>query len=251
MSNYIKETKSGFVNSIISGFDKFVKVFKKHGMLTVTFILILFLIFYSFILHPLDVNQIVTDTLHREEKIKVEQKEEHMQQRLESDKMINELMDDVMDRYNEVNRIIVFEAHNSTTNISNVPFLYYSAIYEKINTKDITGEDVYSLDYVNDIFQKQNISNFIGNNIFQQLKHSHYLYFHNLENYHKTEYRFISKMRDIVGSESIMIIPCISGDLPQVLIVISSKEPELPVKDLYDTISKYIPQIEKNLMNVG
>lgn len=240
--------KSGFVSAIVKTFDGFVKVFKKHGLLTVTFIMVLFLLFYSFILHPVNINQIVTDALKKENEIRIEQQQKSIEQRIAADKMMNELMNDIVDNFN-VNRCLLFEIHNGTSSLTNLEYLFYSATNELINTNNTQGEDVYNLEYQADSFQKQHIANFIGQVVYNRLKHEKYLYFSNLESYHRTSYRFINKLKDI-GAESVMIIPFVSNNIPMVLLVLTSKDTEMDCSRIYDYVEKFRPIIEKNLINI-
>ena len=45
-----KKTSNNFITICVNAFNKFVAVFKKNGVATVTYILLLFLIFYAFII---------------------------------------------------------------------------------------------------------------------------------------------------------------------------------------------------------
>lgn len=186
--SFNRETKSGLVEGIVNAFDKFVRTFKKHGLWVVTFILVLFLIFYSFILHPLNVNDIVMKALERNQKELVEAKERSIQNRLEADKIIMQVMQNVVERDN-ISRVMLFELHNNTQNISGVDFLYMSCTYEMLTPED--GE----IEYVADSFQKQYLSNFMGQQVIAQLMHREYIVYDHLDNYHRTNYRFITKLK--------------------------------------------------------
>lgn len=243
-----KETQSGFVKVIVDAFDGFVKTFKTNGLGSVSFILVLFMIFYSFILNPLNINDIVQKALAREDKIRIENQSKSIEQRLEADKMINRLMTELIDDF-DINRILILETHNGSNNLAGVEFLYYSAINEMISTNSKQGTDIYDIEYQADNFQKQHIANFVGQETYQRLKHSKYLYFSDLENYHRTNYRLIHKMYSI-GAESLMIIPFVSHNIPQVLMLISSREKQMPVDKIYDYVERYRSQIESDLMNI-
>lgn len=250
-NKWVEETKSGFVKNIVDGFGAFVKIFKEQGFGFVSLVLVLFLFFYFCILSPIDINKIVMNTLYQEEVMKQEQKQKSLEQRLEADKMINDLMTEIIDNY-DVNRCILLEAHNGTSNIAQnggVDFLFYSAVNEMINTNNKQGQDVYDINYESDLFQRQAIGNLIGIESYNRLRHSKFLYFSDLDSYHRSNYRFISKMRSI-GSESVMIVPFVSNNIPQILLVISSREPELPAEKIYSLVERYRSQIEKLLMNI-
>lgn len=246
--NNLPEKKTEFVDGFVKAFEGFVKVFKANGLATVTFIMVLFLAFYSLILKPVDINSLIVNALKKEEKLRIENQEKSIEQRLEAEKMINSLMTEIIDDF-DVNRCLLFEIHNGSSSLSGLEFLFYSAVNEMISTNNTQGEDVYNTDYQADIFQRQHIGNLLGNDTYKRLKMDKYLYFSNLENYHRTNYRFIHKMKSI-GAESVMIIPFVANNIPQVLLVCSSKEPEMPAQQIYNLVEKYRGRIEQNLMNI-
>lgn len=248
MAKYTEESKSGFIAAIVKAFDGFVRTFKKHGLASVTFILVMFMILYSFVLHPIDINKIVTDALKKESIIKQEEMNKSIQQRLEADKMINSLMSEIIDEF-DVNRCLLLSLHNGSASIANVEYLFYSATNEMISTNNKNGEDVYDISYEADGFQRQLIGNLIGNATFKRLIHEPYLYFSDLERYHRNNFRFIYKMQQI-GANSCMMIPFVSNNIPELVLVVSSKEPEMPAQQIYNLVEKYRSRIEINLMNI-
>lgn len=247
-NRFDKETQSAFVKGITESFDAFVKVFKANGLATVTFILVLFMIFYSWILKPVDLNTIVKEALKKESIIKQEEMSKSIQQRLEADKMINNLMAEIIDEF-DVNRCLLLSLHNGSASIANVEYLFYSATNEMISTNNKNGEDVYDISYEADGFQRQLIGNLIGNATFKRLIHEPYLYFSDLERYHRNNFRFIYKMQQI-GANSCMMIPFVSNNIPELVLVVSSKEPTLPAQQIYNLVEKYRSRIEVNLMNI-
>lgn len=244
-NNNDNEKSGGFVGAMARGFDKFIGLFKKHGILYSIIFLLVFVVFYSLIIHPINIDNIVTEVLKREDKIKIERQEKSIDQRIEADHMINELMTELVDNFN-INRCMLFEIHNGSANISNLEYLFYSATSEIINTNNTQGEDVYELEYQADNFQRQHISNFLGQVTYNRLKHENYLYFSNIEQYHRQSYRFISKMKDI-GAKSVMIIPFVTHNIPSILLVLSSKDPVMDAAAIYTHVQKYETKIEKNL----
>lgn len=239
---YNKETKSGFVGAIVNAFDGFVSTFKKHGLLAVTFILVLFLLFYSFILHPININEVVMKALEKNDQIKIEQQQKSIEQRLEADKLIMDVMENLVSDYG-VERVMLFEMHNSTQNLSGVEFLYMSCSYEVLDPNN--GE----VEYISDNFQKQYLTNFIGRDGFSQLKHKEYLYYPNLAEYHRNTYRFINKMKKF-DAKSVMLIPFCSEGRPLLVMVIASHNPTMDAESIYNYVKKFKSSIEKNLMSI-
>lgn len=241
---HIQESKSGFVNAIVDAFDRFVQTFKKHGMVAVTFILVLFLCFYSFILHPLNVNEIVMKALQKNEQMISEQKEKSYEQRLAADNLLQYIMENIVER-DSVSRVMLFELHNSTQNISGVDFLYMSCTYELLTPED--GE----IEYINDSFQRQYLSNFMGHSVMSQLRHRDYISYDNLDNYHRNNYRFIAKLKQY-GAKSAMIIPfCIEHGQPLLLlVVVNNNTGKIDAQSIYDYVRQYRKAIETALMKV-
>lgn len=242
--NYIKESKSGFIDGIVGAFDRFVQTFKKHGMLAVTFILVLFLCFYSFILHPLNVNDIVMKALQRNEQMKSEQKEKSYEQRLAADNLLQDVMQNIVER-DSVSRVMLFELHNNTQNISGVDFLYMSCTYELLTPED--GD----IEYINDSFQRQYLSNFMGHAVMNQLRHKDFISYDNLDDYHRNNYRFIAKLKQY-GAKSAMVIPfCIEHGQPLLLmVVVNNRSGKMDAQSIYNYVKQYRKAIETALMGV-
>lgn len=240
-----KEKKSEFFGSIVKSFDDFVATFKKNGLLYCFIILFLFMILYSFVLSPVRIGEIVDKIIERQEKEKIENIEKHVQQRMEADRLMVQIMNSLVADYN-VDRCMVFEAHNSTNNLSQVPFLYLTCSSEILAGNVSDGKDI---DYISDSFSHQMISNFIGEITYNRLRHEDYLYFNNLEKYQRNTYRFVNKMKTF-GANSLMIIPFVSQNVPLVLLVISSRDNDMPAQKIYDFVKKFRSEIEKNLMGV-
>lgn len=239
---YNKETKSGFVGALVSAFDGFAAVFKKHGLLAVTFILVLFLLFYSFILHPININQVVMKALEKNEIATVEKQQKSIEQRLEADKLLIDVMEKVVEDYG-IDRVMLCEMHNSTKNLSGVEFLYMSASYEVLDPENP------ELDYIGDNFQKQYLTSFIGRDGFRQLMVKDYIYYSHLENYKSNSYRLIHKMKKF-DSKSLMLVPFCSDGRPLLVVVISSHEETMNAEGIFNYIKRFRSAIESHLISV-
>lgn len=250
MSSYTEEKKSGFFAAIVKAFDSFVQTFKKHGLLTVTFILVLFLLFYSFILHPVDVNKIVLQAFQEESKLKQEQIKAAIEQRLEADKLMLTLMNHLVENYH-VDRALVFEMHNGSQNLSGCEFLFLSAVSEVLsNRTDSLGANGYDLDYIADSFSKQHITNIIGETTYNRLKTERYLYYSNLSQYTRSTYRLINKLKTIGHAKSVMLIPFVSDGKPLVILVLCSHNETLDAEGIYKYVDGFKSSIERNLMSI-
>lgn len=250
MSNdFVEEKKGGFVSAVVKAFDGFVQTFKKHGLLTVTFILVLFLLLYSFILHPVNVNEIVLQALQQENKLKQEQINASIEQRLEADKLMLTVMNHLVENYN-VDRALVFEMHNGSQNLSGCEFLFLSAVSEVLsNRSDTIGGMDYEIDYIADNFSKQHITNIIGETTYNRLKTERYLYYSNLDQYTRSTYRLINKLKNIGGARSVMLIPFVSDRKPLVILVLCSHNETMNAEGIYKYVDGFKSAIERNLMS--
>lgn len=240
---WTEETKSGFIEGIIKAFDIFVQTFKKNGLATVTFILVLFMILYSYVLHPININEIVTKAINQSKQDEIELQQKSIQQRLQSDKIMLNIMNELSANYG-VDRAMLFELHNSTQNISGIEFLYMSCSYEVLNPDD------YNIEYIADSFQKQYLTQFVGTESYNQLKHTDYLYFSNLENYHRSNYRLIAKLKHF-GANSVMLIPFVdSKNMPLLILVLVSDSDEMDAQKIYNYVRGFRTSIEQNLMKI-
>lgn len=242
---WTEETKSGFFNEIIKGFSNFIDTVHKHGLLYCFIVLLMFMLLYAFVLNPLNINEIVNKTLLKEQIEKRENLERHVEQRMEADRLMLQIMNTLVEEYN-VDRCMVFEAHNSTNNLSQIPFLYLTCSSEILSSQPTDNQEI---DYISDSFSHQMISNFIGEITYNRLRHEDFLYFNHLEKYQRNTYRFVNKMKSF-GANSLMIIPFVSQNVPLVLLVISSRDNNIPAQKIYDFVKKFRPEIEKNLMGL-
>lgn len=238
---------SDFMSSIIQAFNNFVNVFKQNGLVTVTFVLMLFMLLYSFVINPVNINDIVQQTLIKEKSVNIEMQEQSIDRRIKADKIINEMMEHIVDNFN-VNRCLMLEIHNGTSNLAGVDYLYYTATNEVISTANSDEHaDEHDIEYVADMFQRQNISNFIGTTTYNKLKYKAYVYYDNLDNYARNQYRLVHKMK-LIGAESMMLVPFVKNDIPMAILLVSSKDKSMNARDIYDCVDSYKNIIEANLM---
>lgn len=244
---WTEETKSGFIEGIVRAFDGFVKVFKTNGLWLVTFIMLLFMIFYSFILNPININDVVTKALEREGQIKQEQMDASVEQRIEAEKLILTMMNHLTQSYN-VDRCLTLEMHNGSQSLTGSEFLFLTATAEVLSDKADDETDAYNLDYIADNFQRQHISNVLGETTYNRLKVEKYLYYSNLDKYNRSAYRLINKLR-LFGAKSVILIPFVAQNKPMVILVCCSHYDTMDANAIYKYVEGYKMAIEKYLIN--
>ena len=90
-----KKTSNNFITICVNAFNKFVVVFKKNGILTVTFIMVLFLIFYLIIINPININSIIEKKLYNENKEREYVDDTAFERRLQADEYCMPLLDEI------------------------------------------------------------------------------------------------------------------------------------------------------------
>ncbi len=231
-------------NALSNGFSKFVGVFKKNGLIYTMIVLIAFVLTYSLIINPIRIDKMLEERLqHQYEK---EQREETTKKQADEDKRIkaDELITPILEQLQEkfkLDRILLFESHNSTQNIKQMPFLFYSASYEVINIDD------YDVDYIGDSFQRQYTANFLGNENIMMLQHRDYLYFNDIQNYKRNKSRLIIKLKRL-GINNVQIVPIRDNKQQPIMLIVICNDSEINCADVYEYLKPFLNQIGQSLI---
>ena len=224
---------SEIANALSNAFAKVVTVVKRNGVLMSTWGVILFLVLYTFIINPINVNEIL-----KEKKIEMEKKHsENIDKRLLADQMIPTILENIRLKYN-LDRVCLLEMHNSTQNMNGVSFLYLSMIYEEISD---------STDYITDAYQYQRTGNY--SDLFLQMKRDGYVIINDMEHCEDIRFKRITKRMFKNGTHSAMFIPITNtnGRIDAVLVFSSSKD-IINSKEIGAGISKPIEEIKKLIL---
>lgn len=237
-----------WINKILSGvtttLGKFIAIFKKNGFVYSLLAMLALVCLYTLIINPIRVDKIVEkrfETMYEQTKQKeTDEIVNAMNRRLSADMVIGDIMTRLIDKYENIHRVLLIEAHNSLRNISGgVDFLYYSCSMEMLSPNS------RHLSYLSEDLQRQVRVNLLGNNMIQTLKHRNFLYYDKLAECRHPDHRLIHKLAGAGDSEAILI-PFISQGEPNVILVVSGEQ--LPVDDIVDYISQFKRQIESSLM---
>ena len=241
-------SKGWFANvlsSVSTTFSKFIAIFKKNGVLYTILMMILFIIFWSLIINPIRVNDIIEKRLEHQWQIEKEHinitKVNAEEKRYNADELITPIMDDLQQKFN-LDRVLLFESHNNSTNISGVDFLFYSNTYESINLED------NSIDYIGDSFQRQYIHTLIGKELFTRLKHQNYLYYNDLKNYKRSKSRLLVKLNKF-GSNNALLIPIKNSKQQPVLLLVIADRDSIKTDEIYNYFKPFEKQVEQSLIN--
>lgn len=228
------------LNGMASAFGKFVSAFKKHGLLFSTFVMVLFVLCYTLIINPIRLDRIVESRLETAYQKGKQEEAESMQRRLKADQIVGDIMTRMIDKFPDIHRCLVLEAHNSLRSLQMIDFLYYSCTMEMLTPNS------RHFNYLSDDLQRQMRSNLIGQNMVNTLKHREYIIYDDIQECHHPDHRLIHKLAD-AGDSQCIIVPFLNEeDDPVILLIVSGNE--LPTDDIIDYISTFKKQIEQCLM---
>ena len=231
------------MEQLTKAFEKFIKIFKKYGVLTSIIFMALFICFWSLIIYPVRLDNIIEDRLQHQwekEKEHIEtEKSNSEEMRIKANEIISPLMEDIVDKF-KVDRCLLFELHNNSKNISAIDFLFFSCTYEAININD------YKLDYIGDNLQRQYVNNMFGAEIITMLKHKDYLEYSNLCEYKRNK-RLLTKLHKF-GAENVMLVPIRNDKQQPVIIICICNKDAIVYNKVYEYIKPFINQIQQTLI---
>lgn len=219
--------------ALSNAFSKVVGAVKRNGVLMSTWGVILFLVLYTFIINPINVNEIL-----KEKKIEMEKEHsENIDKRLLADQMIPTIIENIRLKHN-LDRVSLLEMHNSTQNMNGVSFLYLSMIYEEVAD---------SLDYITDAYQYQRTGNYAD--LFLEMKKNGYVILNDMEHCEDIRFKRITKRMVKNGTHSAMFIPITNneGRIDAVL-VLSSSECIINSRNIGAGLSKSVNEIKKLIL---
>lgn len=224
---------SEIANALSNAFAKVVGAVKRNGVLISTWAVLLFIILYTFIINPININEFIKENHNQMEA----QHNENVDKRLLADQMIPTILENIRLKYN-LDRVCLLEMHNSTQNMNGVSFLYLSMIYEEVAD---------SVDYITDAYQYQRTGNFYE--VFTEMKRDGYVIINDMEHCEDIRFKRITKRMVKNGTHSAMFIPITNtnGRIDAVLVLSSSKD-IINSKEIGVGISKPIEEINKLIL---
>ena len=233
-----KKISNNFITICVNAFNKFVAVFKKNGILTVTFIMVLFLIFYLIIINPININSIIEKKLYNDNKEREYVDDTAFERRLQADEYCMPLLDEIVENNHSIDRAMIFELHNGVKTKGHIDMLFMSCTFESI------ASDKPELDMISDMFQRQSINSMFASGIYP-LRYKKYLYYNDLITSREGTSRLLRKLNRF-GIKSVMIIPVLdSKNVPIILIILASSN-DFNAKEAYNKLKPSL----NNLKNI-
>lgn len=221
------------ITAMSGAFAKITGAVKRNGVLISTWAVLLFIVLYTCIINPLDINKI----LDERNTIKENQHKENMEKRLLCDQMIPTILENVRIKFN-LDRVCLLEMHNSTQNMNNVSFLYFSMIYEEVSD---------SVDYVMDNYQYQRTGNFTE--MFKAMKKCGYVIMNDMDNLKDPKYSRITKRMVKNGTHSAIFIPIFNENMRiDAILVLSSSKDTINTKEIGAGIAIPVEEIKKLIL---
>lgn len=229
---------NNIIDSIVSGYEKLIKIFKKHGILYSIFLMVIFICLWTLIINPIRIDRIVEKRLEKQqteqnEKVK-EEKEILIERRYKANEICGDIMAKLLYKYH-ANRVLLLEKSNGTKSLGNVDFLYLSATLEFIDPQNP------NTDYISQDLQRRFTVNLMGPDMIALLKHSKYLYYPNLQEYDKNNCQLFLKLKK-EGEKECLIYPFSDSKHRPLLILVVCGE-NLNVKEIVDYIDEFSKQI--------
>ena len=224
---------SEITNALSSAFAKVVSAVKRNGVLISTWSVLLFILLYTLVINPININELINERHIQME----EQHNENVDKRLLADQMIPTILENIRIKYN-LDRVSLLEMHNSTQNINGVSFLYLSMIYEEVAD---------SVDYITDSYQYQRTGNFYE--MFAEMKKRGCVIMNDMDNIKDPKYARITKRMVKNGIHSAMLMPIFNQNMRiDAVLVLSSARDTINSKEIWAGISKPIEEIKKLIL---
>lgn len=223
---------SEIANALSNAFSKVVGAVKRNGVLISTWAVLLFIILYTFIINPININELIKE---KHNQMEVEHNE-NVDKRLLADQIMPTILENIRIKHN-LERVSLLEMHNSTQNMNGVSFLYLSMIYEEVAD---------SVDYITDAYQYQRTGNFYE--LFNEMRKNGYVILNNMEK-SDPKYSRITKRMIKNGTHSAMFIPIFNHNMRiDAVLVLSSSKDIINSKEIGAGISKPIEEIKKLIL---
>lgn len=221
------------VNALSNAFAKVVGAVKRNGVLISTWAVLLFIILYTFIINPININELIKEKNSQMEA----EHNENVDKRLLADQIMPTILENIRIKYN-LERVSLLEMHNSTQNMNGVSFLYLSMIYEEVAD---------SVDYITDAYQYQRTGNFYE--LFTDMKKDGYVILNDMDNVKDPKYSRITKRMVKNGTHSAMFIPIYNHNMRiDAVLVLSSSRGIINSKEIGAGISKPVEEIKKLIL---
>ena len=229
-------TKVDIITKIMDGFSKFVGAIKRNGVMYSFLSVVLFIVLYNFIIYPINVNEIIMQTNKQKDKEHIES----VNKRLIADEVMGDILDKLRIKY-DIDRVSLLEMHNSTSNINEVSFLFFSLTYESVDAFND------SIPLISDQYQQTRTSEY--SSVIKECARKGHLYL-NVEEA-KKDVRFvrIAKKLEMNGTHSVLFLPLYNGRRLDGMLIFSSTKDNFDYKTILMNSNKSTAKIKSLIFN--
>lgn len=229
-------TKFNPLQILIDGFNKLVTAVNKNGAMTSLWAVIVFVLLYTFIINPLNINEIIMQTNKQKDIAHIES----VNKRLIADEVMGDILDKLRIKYG-VERVCLLEMHNSTSNINEVSFLFFSLTYESVDAFND------SIPLISDQYQQTRTSEY--SSVIKECARKGYLYL-NIEEA-KKDVRFvrIAKKLEMNDTHSVLFLPLYNGRRLDGMLIFSSTKDNFDYKTILMNSNKSAAKIKSLIFN--
>lgn len=221
---------------LLESINKLFSAVRKNGALYSLWSVVVFILLYTFIINPININDLISQINTKEDK----KHNESVDKRLLADEAIPEILDKMRFKYG-VDRLCLMEMHNSTTNINEVSFLFMSLTYESIdNFND-------SIPYVTEQYQQQRTSEYT--NVIKECHRKGYLYLNIEEAKKDAKFVRIARKVEINGAKSMLFLPLFNGRRMDGMLVFSSTKGDFDYQNILINTNKSVAKIKSLIFN--
>lgn len=243
--NKDKNWVSGVFSCVVDGFRKVLSSVKKHGWKTSFFTVVVIGLLWSLVINPINIDMIIEkhidNRIQKEQLINDNKIEVSITKRENANYFVSDLMVNIIERFKGVNRVLLLEQHNGSSNLKGVDFLFSSCTYE------LVSESLINPVYLFDDLQRQTNMNLLGTNFLTTLKHKDYIFFDDLNKQSTNQNRLLKKLKLTGDNQSIIFTFKDEKHRPIIMLVISGCE--LNENEITVYIEQFKRQIEEMLIN--
>ena len=220
----------GIFTEIVKGFEKFVAVFKKNNVMIVTYIFILFMLFYNIVLQPINFNNIIEKVLERERTERQFIEDKDFENRIKVERTLIPILDNIVETDTLITRAFIAELHNGIKSRGRMDLLFFSITFDAVESNR------QDMETISEYFQRQSINSMFPTGL-QSIAYKKFVY------WDETSSNRLYKKLTHFGVNYAMCIPIKDkNNIPLVLLVLCSEKP-FNAKDKYSYLEHTITAI--------
>ncbi len=186
------------ISGITAALSKFVSIFKKNGFVYSLLAMLALVCFYTLIINPIRVDKIVEKRLESMYQTEKTKEAESVNKRIEADRILGNIMSKIVEKFPEVQRILLLESHNSVKTLTGTDILYMSCTMEMLTPNSL------HLTYLSEDLQRQIRHSLLGQ-MLNSLKYKPYIYYPDVKSCNHPDHKILWKLKQTGDKEALLI----------------------------------------------